>query len=197
MVVMTGLLLGLFLSALDNTIVATALPTIVGDLGGIDHIAWVATAYMLTSTATTPLWGKFSDLYGRRQMYQLAIAVFLVASVLAGLSQSMLQLILFRGLQGIGGGGLQALTFAIIGDVVSPRNRGRYTGYFTAVFAFASVAGPLLGGYLTDNLTWRWVFYVNLPVGLIALAVLCSPSLTCVPPTSRVVSTTGAPRRSY
>jgi EmrB/QacA subfamily drug resistance transporter len=174
LVVFAGLGTGMLLAALDQTIVSTALPTIVGELGGLDHLSWVVTAYLLTSTTSTPLYGKLSDLYGRRIMFQAAIVIFLLGSVLAGLSQDMLQLIIFRGIQGVGGGGLMAMAFAIIGDVVSPRERGRYTGYLGAVFAFASVAGPLLGGFFVDQLSWRWVFYVNVPVGAVALVVTSS-----------------------
>lgn len=174
LVVFSGLMAGMLLAALDQTIVSTALPTIVGDLGGLDHLSWVVTAYLLTTTASTPLYGKLSDIYGRRLMFQSAIVIFAVGSVLCGLSQDMLQLIVFRGIQGVGAGGLMAMAFAIIGDIVSPRERGRYTGYLGAVFAVASVAGPLLGGFFVDNLTWRWVFYVNVPIGIAALVITSS-----------------------
>ena len=169
--VLWSLLISLFLSALDSTIVATALPTIVGDLGDLDHIAWVFTAYLLTSTISVPLFGKVSDIYGRRQVFQVTIVIFLIGSVLSGLSQSMTQLILFRGIQGIGGGGLLAMTFTILGDILSPRERPQYMGYFTGVFAAASVIGPLVGGFFVDHLSWRWVFYVNIPFGIVALLV--------------------------
>jgi EmrB/QacA subfamily drug resistance transporter len=171
LLVLSGLMLGMLLAALDQTIVATALPTIVGELGGLDHLSWVVTAYLLASTTSTPLYGKLSDLYGRKLLFQIAIVVFVTGSVLAGLSQSMGQLIAFRGIQGLGAGGLMALAMAIIGDVVAPRERGRYQGYMGAVFAFASVGGPLLGGFFVEQLSWRWVFYVNVPVGLVALVV--------------------------
>ena len=171
LVVFSGLLLGMLLGALDQTIVATALPTIVGDLGGLEHLSWVVTAYLLASTASTPLWGKLGDLYGRKHVYRATIVIFLVGSALCGLSQSMWQLIVFRGLQGLGGGGLIVTSQAIVGDVVSPRERGRYQGIFGSVFGLTSVAGPLLGGFFVDHLSWRWVFYVNLPIGIIALAV--------------------------
>jgi EmrB/QacA subfamily drug resistance transporter len=169
--VFAGLMSGVLLAALDQTIVATALPTIVGDLGGLSHLSWVVTAYLLASTVSTPLYGKVSDLYGRKLVFQAAIVVFLVGSALSGLAQTMGQLVAFRAVQGLGAGGLMALAIAIIGDVVSPRERGRYQGYIGAVFAVSSVAGPLLGGFFVDNLSWRWAFYVNLPVGIAALLV--------------------------
>jgi EmrB/QacA subfamily drug resistance transporter len=170
-VVFIGLMAGMLLASLDQTIVATALPTIVGDLGGLSELSWVVTAYILFSTISVPLYGKISDLYGRKRIFQSAIVIFLAGSVLSGIAQNMSQLIAFRALQGIGGGGLIATTQAIIGDLVSPRERGKYQGYLGAVFAFSSVVGPLAGGFFTDHLSWRWVFYINVPVGVAALAI--------------------------
>jgi EmrB/QacA subfamily drug resistance transporter len=175
-----GLLLVMLLAALDQTIVATALPTIVGDLGGLDHISWVVTAYLLAQTAVTPLYGKLGDMYGRKVVLQFGLVVFLIGSALCGLSQSLDELIAFRALQGLGGGGLMVSAQAAIGDVVPPRERGRYTGLFGAVFGLASVAGPLLGGFLTSDFSWRWIFYVNLPLGIVAFFVLAAtlPTVT-------------------
>ncbi|MFE1447055.1 DHA2 family efflux MFS transporter permease subunit [Streptomyces olivaceoviridis] len=169
-----ALLLGLLLAALDQTIVATALPTIVSDLGGLEHLSWVVTAYLLASTAATPLWGKLGDQYGRKRLFQTAIVIFLIGSALCGMARDMPQLIAFRALQGLGGGGLMVLSMAIVGDLVPPRERGRYQGLFGAVFGTTSVLGPLLGGLFTEHLSWRWVFYVNLPIGVIALAVIAT-----------------------
>src|SRR3954462_14911153 len=165
-------MLGMFLAALDQTIVSTALPTIVGDLGGLQHLSWVVTSYLLASTAPTPLYGKLGDMLGRKPVFLFAVLVFLLGSVLSGLSQTMGELIAFRAIQGLGAGGLMVGAQAIIADVVPPRERGRYMGLIGSVFAVASVAGPLLGGFLVDGVGWRWVFYVNMPVGVLAVAVV-------------------------
>ena len=166
-----ALMLGMFLSALDGTIVSTALPTIVGELHGANHLSWVVVAYLLASTVSTPLWGKLGDLYGRKKLYQASIAIFLAGSILCGVSNSMLMLILSRALQGLGGGGLMVLAQAVIGDLVPPRDRGRYSGFFGATFGASTVLGPLIGGVIVDHLSWRWVFFVNIPLGLLAFVV--------------------------
>ncbi len=169
--VMVGLMAGMFLAALDQSIVGTALPTIVSDLGGLEHMSWVVTAYLLTSTASTPLWGKISDLYGRRPMFQAAIVLFLVGSIISGASGAMPTLIAGRAIQGVGGGGLMALALATIGDIIPPRERGKYQGMFGAMFGISSVAGPLLGGFFTEGPGWRWIFWINVPIGLAALFI--------------------------
>jgi EmrB/QacA subfamily drug resistance transporter len=186
-----GLLLVMLLAALDQTIVSTALPTIVGDLGGLSHISWVVTAYLLAQTAVTPLYGKLGDMYGRKVVLQAGLVVFLAGSALCGLSQNLDELIAFRAIQGLGGGGLMVSAQAAIGDVVPPRERGRYTGMFGAVFGLASIAGPLLGGFLTSDLSWRWIFYVNLPLGVLAFFVLAATLPTAVERVHHVIDYAG------
>ena len=174
LIVLGGLMAGMFLAALDQSIVGTALPSITSDLGGLGKLSWVVTAYLLTSTASTPLWGKISDLYGRRPLFQAAIVIFLLGSLASGFAQDINQLIGFRALQGLGAGGLFALALATIGDIIPPRERGRYQGWFAAVFGTSSVLGPVLGGFLAEGPGWQWIFWVNIPIGLAALAVTTS-----------------------
>jgi MFS family permease len=167
-----GLMVTLFLAALDQTIVATALPQVVSDLGGLSQYSWVFTAYMLASTVTVPLYGKLGDVYGRKPLFLVAIVVFLLGSALCGLAQNMTQLVVFRGVQGLGAGGLIPLAIAVVGAIVPPRDRGRYQGLIGSVFGSASIIGPAVGGFIVDHTTWRWIFYVNLPIGALALAVI-------------------------
>ena len=168
----SALMLVMLLSALDQTIVSTALPTIVGELGGLDKLSWVVTAYILSSTIVVPLYGKFGDLFGRKIVLQVAIVLFLVGSALCGVAQNMTQLVLMRGLQGLGGGGLMVISMAAVADVIPPANRGRYQGLFGGVFGLATVIGPLIGGFLVQHASWRWILYINLPLGLFALLVI-------------------------
>jgi EmrB/QacA subfamily drug resistance transporter len=181
--IMAGLLGVLTLASLDQNIVATALPGIVSELGGLAHLSWVVAAFLVAATATTPLYGKLSDTYGRKPLFFAAVGIFLAGSALCGLSRDMTQLIVFRAVQGLGAGGLITLSQTTVGDLLAPRERGRYQGLFTAVFAACSVAGPLLGGFLTDALSWRWIFYINLPVGAVALTLIAG----ALPPPRRVV----------
>ncbi|MDB5076678.1 MAG: drug resistance transporter, EmrB/QacA subfamily, partial [Chloroflexi bacterium] len=191
-VAFSGPLLAMLLASLDQTIVATALPTVVGDLGGINYLAWVVTAYLLAATASTPIWGKIGDLYGRKPIFLATIVIFLSGSAMCGLAWSLGALIVFRAFQGLGAGGMMALAMAIVADLVSPRERGRYQGYIQAVFALASVAGPLLGGFFVDHLSWRWIFYVNLPIGAVALLVITAVLQLPIQPVRRSIDYLGA-----
>ena len=172
LVILFALMLGMFLAALDQSIVSTALPTIAGDLHNLNELSWVVTSYLITSTISLPLWGKLGDLFGRKKFFQLAILIFLAGSILSGLSHSMVQLICFRAIQGVGAGGLMVGSQAIIGDVIPPRQRGRYMGYFGIVFGLSSVLGPLAGGWFTQHVSWRWIFYINIPIGICALIAI-------------------------
>ncbi|MCS7051992.1 MAG: DHA2 family efflux MFS transporter permease subunit, partial [Thermomicrobium sp.] len=167
--ILPGLLLGMLLAALDQTIVGTAMPRVIAELHGLEHYAWVFTAYMLTSTVTVPLYGKLSDIYGRRTFFLLGMVIFLLGSALSGMAQTMTQLIVFRAIQGLGGGALFPIAIAIVGDLFPPAERGKWQGLFAAVFGFSAIIGPSLGGWITDHWGWRWVFYVNMPIGLLAL----------------------------
>src|SRR5215468_6089292 len=174
LIILPGLLLAIMLAMLDQLVVSTALPRIVGDLGGVAHLSWVVTAYVLASTVTTPLYGKLGDQYGRKRLLMIAIVIFLIGSALSGLSQTMDQLIMFRALQGLGAGGLLVGAIATIGDLVSPRERGQYMGYIMGAMTLAMIAGPLVGGGITDAWGWRWIFYINMPIGGAALIYLAA-----------------------
>ena len=174
LIIISALMLGMLLAALDQTIVSTALPTIASDLHGSSHLAWIVVAYLLAATVSTPLWGKLGDLYGRKSFFQAAIIIFLAGSILSGLSHSMIELIACRAIQGLGSGGLMVGAQAIVGDVVPPRDRGRYQGLFGGVFGLASVIGPLAGGAITSSIGWRWIFYINIPIGVIALIAVAT-----------------------
>ena len=171
-IIFAALMLVMLLASLDQTIVSTALPTIVGELGGLAHLSWIVTAYLLATTIVTPLYGKLGDLFGRKIVLQSAIVLFLIGSALCGQSRSMGQLIAFRAVQGLGGGGLMVTTMAVIGDIVSPRERGRYQGLIGGVFGVSTVLGPLVGGYFVEHLSWQWIFYINLPLGVLAILVI-------------------------
>ncbi|MET0639526.1 MAG: MFS transporter, partial [Hyphomicrobium sp.] len=170
--IFSALALVLLLASLDQTIVATALPTIVREIGGLSHLSWIVTAYLLATTIVVPLYGKLGDLFGRRIVLQSAVVIFLVGSALCGMATNLPELIAFRILQGLGGGGLIVTAIAVVGDVVPPRERGRYQGFFGGVFGLSTVLGPLIGGFIVDNASWRWIFLINLPFGILALAVI-------------------------
>jgi EmrB/QacA subfamily drug resistance transporter len=191
-VVFAALMLVMLLASLDQTIVSTALPTIVGEFGGLAHLSWIVTAYLLATTIVTPLYGKLGDLLGRKVVLQSAIVLFLIGSALCGMSRSMLELILFRVIQGLGGGGLMVTAIAAVGDIVTPRERGRYQGLFGAVFGVSTIIGPLIGGYFVQHLTWRWIFYINLPLGLVSIAVIGWAFRTPVTRRRRAIDFAGA-----
>src|SRR6202051_2377723 len=178
--VLSGILLCIFLAAIDQTVVIPAVPAIATDLNGFQHLAWIVSAYLLTSTATTPTYGKLSDIYGRRILLLVGLAVFAAASALCAMAGNLGQLVIARALQGIGGAGLMAMAQAAIADVVSPRERGRHQGYMASTWGIASIAGPIIGGWVTDTLSWRWIFWANLPIALIAM-VLCDHALRLLP----------------
>jgi EmrB/QacA subfamily drug resistance transporter len=188
----SGLMVALFLAALDQTIVSTALPQIVSDLGGITQYSWVFTAYMLASTVTVPLYGKLGDVYGRKPLFLFAIVIFLIGSALCGLAQNMTELVIFRCVQGLGAGGLIPLAIAVVGAIIPPRDRGRYQGLIGSVFGSASIIGPAVGGFIVDHTTWRWIFYVNLPVGALALVVISVTMPRRAPQTQRSIDWVGA-----
>ncbi len=192
MAIFGGMLVSTFLASLDGTAVSTALPTIAGDLGGIDQLPWVLTAYLLGSVAATPLYGKLSDLYGRRALTEAALIIFVTTSVMAAASQTMWQLILARGLQGIGGGGLMAMGFIVIGDIFSPRERGKYMAYYTMNFTFSALVGPVIGGVFVDVASWRWIFLINIPLGILAITVIHRNLIFRLPPREHVLDFVGA-----
>jgi MFS family permease len=170
--VTAGVMTGMFLAALEATVVGTAMPTVIASLGGINYYSWVFSAYLVTSTVTVPVWGKLSDLYGRRLLYQIGIAVFLIGTMLSGMSETMWQLIIFRAVQGLGAGALVPLGMTIIGDIFTLEERAKMQAYFSGVWGLSSVVGPVVGGFITDQISWRWVFFINLPVGIIAAAII-------------------------
>ena len=190
--VTAGVMMGMFFAALEVTVVGTAMPTVIASLGGLHYYSWVFSAYLLTSTVTVPLWGRLSDLYGRRPLYLLGVALFLVGSVLSGASQSIIQLIIFRAVQGIGAGALIPLSLIINGDIYTPSERARIQGLFSGVWGVASVIGPVIGGFITDNLSWRWVFYINIPFGLAAAVIVGAALVEPRRSEDRVVDYAGA-----